>query len=157
MQRLLWFAALLTGCATPMGHPRVDFHGSAIAVVPFAEERASDGGLPVIVLSKNGVAGRFLVDTGSSGPMFTSRTIREWQLSVTEAEATARLADGTKARAQLVKNVTVNVSPEITLHWGEVYVSPENNADYFGMIDYNTLKKAHAVIDTRNRTITISP
>jgi len=152
----MFLLLLVSGCAAPLGHPKFEFHGSNSVSIPFEESAPSYGSLPVIQLSMNGVVGRFIVDTGASGPMFTMTAVREWHLSVSDASGSARMADGSKARAKLVRDVTLDVAPQITLHWGEVYVSPENNSPYFGMIDYHTLKGAHAVIDTSTKTITIT-
>jgi hypothetical protein len=155
--QFLLLLLLLSGCTAPAGHPKLVFHGSKGVSIPYEESPRSYGNLPVIQLSMNGVAGRFIVDTGSSGPMFTMTAVRQWHLSVSNATGSATLSDGRTARANLVKNVTLDVAPQITLHWNEVYVSPENNAPYFGLIDYHTLKGAHAVIDINTKTITITP
>jgi len=49
-------------------------------------------------------------------------------------------------------NITAQLAPGMRVHWPEVLVSGETN--FFGIIDYRTLKAANAVIDTKSKTIT---
>ncbi|MFO1478314.1 MAG: retropepsin-like aspartic protease [Verrucomicrobiota bacterium] len=153
---LLLLASLLAGCATPPAPPRVEFGDNNTLRIPLEETTRKYGSLPVIVLSMNGVPGRFVVDTGASGPMFTRTAVKAWHLKVSDSTGSARLADGTRARASLIEDVTLELAPRVRIHWKEVYLSPESDSPYFGLIDYHTLKAVNAVIDTGNKMITIS-
>ena len=51
-------------------------------------------------------------------------------------------------------NIVMELAPGFTVHWSEVLVSGEE--EFFGIVDYRTLKAANAVIDTRNRAITFT-
>lgn len=51
-------------------------------------------------------------------------------------------------------NIVAELAPGFTVHWPEVLVSWEEN--FFGIIDYRTLKEANAVIDTKRKTITVA-
>ena len=154
---LPWLWLLVAGCAAAPAPLQVEYRANHTIRIPFEETSRAYGSLPVIQLSMNGVPGRFVVDTGASGPMFTRTAVREWHLTVSDARGSARLADGSRAHARTVENVTLEFAPQVRIHWKEVYLSPEKDSPYFGLIDYHTLKAVNAVIDTGSRTITIAP
>ena len=159
MSKLYYFSLLflLTGCTTQMGHPKVEFHGSNCATIPIEEWSGGHGHVPVVQFSKDGVVGRFIVDTGASVSMFTMTAVRSWHLSASDVPNSLHLADGSHFDTKFVKNVTLDLErTSIRVHFDEAYVLP-GDLPYFGLIGYDFLKATHAVIDVDKSNIAFSP
>jgi Aspartyl protease len=111
-------------------------------------------GHPTVNVSINGVAGRMIVDTGATVPILNMTAVR--QCGITLSPESAKTGDfwGDKVGMRLARNITVRLAPDFTVHWPKVMVHPgeENN---FGILDYGTLRAGHAVIDTKQKTITV--
>jgi len=142
------------GCATQLNNSKIEFHEANGFSIPIEDNY---NGRPTIQLSMNGVAGRFIVDTGANSPVFTMTAVRQWHLSISDFSGHSILANGGTGNPKIITNVTVNVTPYQSLHWGTVYIYPDNNEPYFGYIDFRTLESGNAVIDTRNKTINFTP
>ena len=108
----------------------------------------------MIRASINGVSGQFIIDTGATIPILgveAARRCRFRPFWPSEKEPTNSFW-GEKIRMMKATNLVVELAPGVTVHWPEVLVSGETN--FFGIIDYRTLRAANAVIDTKNKTIT---
>ena len=55
----------------------------------------------------------------------------------------------------LATNITIRFTPQFSIHYKEVLVSPEHGDD-FGLLDFGTLRSAHAVMDMEQKTITVT-
>ena len=159
MKKLYYFSLLflLTGCATQMGHPKVGFRGSNCVTIPIEEWSGGHGHLPVVRFSKDGVVGRFIVDTGASVSMFTMTAVRAWHLSASDVPNSLHLADGSHFHTKCVKDVTLDLErTPIKVRFDEAYVL-SGDLPYFGLIGYDFLKATHAVMDIDKGNITFSP
>jgi hypothetical protein len=116
-------------------------------------------GRPVIVGSINGVRGRFLIDTGANEPVLTMKAIRECRIALSRgARLAASLGDDRPKQLRYVEgNVTVELDGA-SITWGSPSVAAGlGSDDWFGVIDYRTLKASKAVINLQEKTITLSP
>ncbi len=114
--------------------------------------------LPRITVSINGHQGEFLIDTGADGPAITQLCVDQCGIRTSGGEpkdVTLNLW-GTVIAADVAKNVEVQLHPDLTLRWSRVVVfRGELLNGIFGILDYNTLRAANAVIDVREKTITV--
>lgn len=63
---------------------------------------------------------------------------------------------GNVIATHIAENVTVQLHHDLTFRWSRVAVLKSKLFDdFFGVIDYETLKAANAVIDVPKKTITI--
>ena len=111
---------------------------------------------PFIRGSINGVAGNFVVDTGSFAPMLTIAAARSCGFQAfwpTSSENTNTFW-GEGIPMMKATNIVVELAPGFTVHWSEVLVSDQE--EFFGIVDYRTLKAANAVIDTKNKAISFT-
>ena len=111
---------------------------------------------PFILGSINGVSGWFLVDTGSETPILGIEAARRCKFDAFWPPVTDTTNSfwGERIRMMKATNIVVQLAPGLTIHWPEVLISGETN--FFGIIDYRTLKAANAVIDTKGKTITFT-
>ena len=111
---------------------------------------------PMIRASINGVSGQFIVDTGATIPLLGIEAARRCKFEAfwpPVGDETNQFW-GEKIRMMKATNLVVELARGLTVHWPEVLVTGETN--FFGIIDYRTLKTVNAVIDTRRKTITFS-
>jgi hypothetical protein len=111
---------------------------------------------PMIRASINGVSGHFMIDTGATIPILGIEASRRCKFKAfwpSASDYTHSFWDE-KIRMMKATNLVIELAPGVTVRWPEVLVTGETN--FFGIIDYATLKAANAVIDTRNKTITFS-
>jgi hypothetical protein len=126
----------------------------------------SDGGRmahdvhPIITGSINGVSGHFLIDTGASGQFLSMTAVRRCGITVTPSQRFSVDAWGNRIAMMVATNITVKFSHDVEIRWPLVMVLTSTNEDsidqdYFGILDYETLESAHAVLDTRHKTLII--
>ena len=148
--------ALLTGCqSTP--RPGVTIDSRKPITIPYSDTVGilRYEGHPVIRGSINGVSGNFVIDTGATIPILGIAAARECRFKPFWPPSSDRTNSfwGEKIVMMKATNIVAEFAPGFTVHWPEVLVSGEK--EFFGIIDYRTLKEANAVIDTRNKTVTV--
>lgn len=111
-------------------------------------------GHPTVDVSINGIAGRLIVDTGATVPILNMTAVRRCGIALSSEPAKTGDFWGDKVGMRLATNVTVRLAPNFTVHWPKVMVHP-GEEDHFGILDYGTLRAGHAVIDTKQKTITV--
>jgi hypothetical protein len=150
-------AGLMTGCHSPKA-PAVTHEGENTVRIPYTDTVGIFGypRHPFIRGSINGVSGYFLVDTGSETPILGIEAGRRCKFNAFWPPATDKTNSfwGESIRMMKATNIVAQLAPGVTVHWPEVLVSGETN--FFGIIDYRTLKEANAVIDIKNKTITFT-
>ena len=113
---------------------------------------------PRITVSINGHRGEFLIDTGADGPAVTQRCIDRCGIRTSAGEpgdVTLNLW-GTVIATDVAEDVAVQLHPDLTLRLSRVVVFRGELLDgIFGVLDYNTLRALNAVIDVRQKTITV--
>ena len=111
---------------------------------------------PVVRGSINGVSGNFVIDTGATIPILGIAAARKCRFEAFWPPASDPTNSfwGEKIRMMKATNIVAEFTPGFRVHWPEVLVSGET--EFFGIIDYRTLKEANAVIDTKNKTITVT-
>lgn len=62
---------------------------------------------------------------------------------------------GDKVGMKVATNITLQLAPNFTIHWPRVLIYPAEE-NHFGLFDYSTLQAGHAVIDTQQKTITMT-
>lgn len=144
------------------GRPTVRFVEGAEVVVSYIEiPRPPQRGCPTIEATLNGVKGVFLVDTGANGPILTGRAVRECGIDLTHAPSdTAAQMGGAQTGMKVVQNLTLEIketngSGVLTVGWAHALANSAES-EWMGVIDYKTLQRLNAVIDTKSRTITFS-
>lgn len=110
----------------------------------------------MIQASINGVSGPFMIDTGATIPILGIEAGRRCKFKTFWPPASDLTNSfwGEKIRMMKATNLVIELAPGVTVHWPEALVTGETN--FFGIIDYRTLKAVNAIIDTRNKTITFS-
>jgi hypothetical protein len=110
---------------------------------------------PIIRGSINGVSGNFIIDTGSAIPILSIACARQAGFKPFWPPASEKTNSfwGEKIRMMKATNIVAQFAAGFTVHWPEVLVSGEE--EFFGILDYRTLKSANAVIDLQNKTITV--
>ena len=116
---------------------------------------------PTIIGSINGVSGHFLIDTGASGQYLTMTAARRCGITVIPSQLSTVDAWGDRIPMMEATNITVKLSRDVEIRWPVVLVLTNDNEnsvnhDFFGILDYETLVSAHAVIDMNHKTLTIS-
>ena len=118
---------------------------------------------PTIEASINGVSGRFILDTGAASPSLTTTAVRRCGIAESRSSTIGVDTSGSEVPLMSATNVTVKLAPEFSIHFPTVLVLPTQldagsgtNQDFFGVLDYRTLRAGHAVLDTKNRTLTMS-
>jgi hypothetical protein len=145
----------LAGCAAPK--PSVMLASSDRVTIPY---RDNYGLLryeshPTVEATINGVTGPFIIDTGATTPMLTMTGVRRCGIALAPLTNTTAEFWGEKVSMKMATNVTVQLAPALTVQWRKVIVHPGFDA-FFGILDYGTLKAGHAVIDFKQKTITMS-
>jgi len=152
-----WAAGLITGCRSTKG-PAVTIHGSKSITIPYSDTVGilRYEGHPVVRGSINGVSGNFVIDTGATIPILGIAAARQCRFEPFWPPASERTNSfwGEKIRMMKATNIVAEFAPGFSVRWPEVLVSGEE--EFFGIIDYRTLKEANAVIDTKNKTITVT-
>jgi hypothetical protein len=150
-------AALITGCRSTK-RPAVTIDSRKPITMSYSD---TVGILryeshPVIRGSINGVSGNFVIDTGATIPILGIAAARECRFEAFWPPASERTNSfwGEKIRMMKATNIVAEFAPGFRVHWPEVLVSGEE--EFFGIIDYRTLKEANAVIDMKNKTITVA-
>jgi hypothetical protein len=126
----------------------------------------SDGGRmvhdvhPTIIGSINGVLGHFMIDTGASGQYLSMTAARRCGIAVTASQRFSVDASGNRIPLMQATNVTIKLSRDVEIYWPLVMVLESSNQDsmdqsFFGILDYETLVSAHAVLDTKHKTLTV--
>ena len=153
---MLSLGLLLSGCASSR-KPTFDLGGMNRVTIPFEVSGAflSFTGHPTVKGTINGVNGRFIIDTGAPGPLLTMTAVR--RCGIIACPSRSRGADmfGVQFPLKVATNITIRFTPQFSVHYAEVLVSPEEG-DHFGLLDYGTLRSAHAVMDMEQRTITLT-
>jgi hypothetical protein len=150
-------AALMTGCRSTK-RPAVTIDSRRPITIPYSD---TVGILryethPVVRGSINGVSGNFVIDTGATIPILGIAAARQCRFEPFWPPASDATNSfwGEKIRMMKATNIVAEFAPGFSVHWPEVLVSGEE--EFFGIIDYRTLKEANAVIDTKNKTITVT-
>ncbi|MGD0537824.1 MAG: aspartyl protease family protein [Verrucomicrobiota bacterium] len=158
---IITFVALLslglaaTGCVSSR-KPVFDLEGKSVTI-PFEVSGTflRFAGHPTVKAMINGVTGRFIIDTGAPGPILTTTAVR--RCGIVTFPSRSRGADmfGAVYPLSLATNITIRFTPQFSIHYKEVLVSPEHG-DNFGLLDFGTLRSAHAVMDMGQKTITVT-
>ena len=148
----LWMSSV--GCSSI--RRSVQFEKADAIVIPYEEGWA---GRPVVKGSINGVEGKFLIDTGATDPILTMRAVRECGLAVSPVTRRQGFVGDEIPREFRTVDSDVKVELEkAIITWGHPPVVVGVGSElWFGIIDYRTLKASHAVINVKDKTLTISP
>ena len=150
-------AALVCGCQSTK-KPSVTIGSSKPITISYSDTVGilRYEGHPVIRGSINGVSGNFVIDTGATIPILGIAAARECRFKPFWPPASDRTNSfwGEKIVMMKATNIVAEFAHGFSVHWPEVLVSGEE--EFFGIIDYRTLKEANAVIDTKNKTITVA-
>jgi hypothetical protein len=150
-------AGIVTSCRSP-NRPTVTHDGEKTITISYTDDGGPFGYArhPFIRGSINGVSGWFLIDTGSETPILGIEAARRCKFNAFWPRASDKTNSfwGESIRMMKATNISAQLAPGMTVHWPEVLVSGETN--FFGIIDYRTLKAANAVIDTKGKTITFT-
>jgi hypothetical protein len=118
---------------------------------------------PIIKASINGVSGYFVIDTGAMGPVLNSTAARRCGIAVMPSEGYIIGAGSGNVSMMQATNITVKFSQGFVIHWplvlvlqGELATPAGTNDNFFGILDYRTLRANHAVLDMKNKTITFT-
>jgi hypothetical protein len=143
-----------TGCVS---------HRVTIAYADWHYPPPVQGHQPVIDASINGVSGHFVIDTGAMGPVLTITAVHRCSIGVTSSHGSVVGADGDKMKMLEATNVTVRFSNNYVIHWPVILVLPNDlatppgmNGTLFGVLDYQTLRTHGAVMDMKQKTITLT-
>jgi hypothetical protein len=149
--------ALITGCRSTK-RPAVTIDSRKPITIPYSD---TVGILryethPVVRGSINGVSGNFVIDTGATIPILGIAAARKCRFEAFWPPASDATNSfwGEKIRMMKATNIVAEFGPGFTVRWPEVLVSGEE--EFFGILDYRTLKEANAIIDTKNKTITVA-
>lgn len=142
--------------------PTVRFLDSSAVEVSYIETPGlPQRGCPTIEATLNGVKGLFLVDTGANGPILTGRGVRDCGIDLSNAPSdTAFQMGGAKTGMKVVSGLTLEIKETggagvLTVRWAHVLANAADSP-WMGVIDYKTLQRLNAVIDTKAKTITFS-
>lgn len=145
-----------TGCSLTTHPPKIQFLESGRATWHLQHESPLAGGRPILEGGINGVNGPFIIDTGANVPHLTMTAVRRCHLSLSPGKTTyVDVNYAGRVTMKVVEDVTLVIHPRITVRWSIAVVDPVERS-YFGLIDYQTLKAMHAVIDIAGKTITVS-
>ena len=148
----------VTGCVSgPRPSVRLCIEGANQVTIPYTDAYGvlRYEGHPTIEVSINSVTGRFIIDTGATVPILNMTAVRRCGIQLSSEPAKTEDFWGDKVGMKLATNITVRLAPNFTVHWPKVLVHPGDDA-YFGILDYGTLKAGHAVMDMKQKTITIT-
>ena len=145
---------IVSGCAS---------HRVTISYVDVHYKPPAYGYQPIIEASINGVSGNFVIDTGAMGPALTKTAVSRCGIAVTPSQGYIVGAGGGNVRMMQATNVTVKISQDCAIHWPTVLVfsgdlaQPKGtNDNFFGILDYGSLRAHSAVLDMKQKTITLT-
>jgi hypothetical protein len=147
---------VFTGCAR-FPSPRVELHGTNTITIHYSDNY----GLrrfaqhPIIEATINGVTGPFVIDTGTTIPILTMTGARRCGISPSLQPALKGDTWGSEIDMKMATNVSLQLAPGFVVHWSKVLVHPGEDVT-FGTLDYGTLKAGHAVIDIKQKTLTMT-
>ena len=146
----------MPGCASNK-RPTFVFNGTNQVTIPYSETGAflHFAGLPTVTASINGVTGTFIIDTGAQGPLLTTTAVRRCGIFASPSADKGVGVWGEQFPLEVATNVTVQFTPNFAIHYSKIMVSPEKGNN-FGLLDYGTLRTAHAVVDMNQKTITLT-
>jgi len=152
----IWLSLAVTGCVSAP-KPSVMLTGASQVTIPYKDAYGFQRyeGHPTVDVSINDVAGRLIIDTGATVPILNMTAVRRCGLVLSSEPAKTGDFWGDKVGMKLATNVTVRLAPNFTVHWPKVMVHP-GEEDHFGILDYGTLRAANAVLDTKQKTITVT-
>ncbi len=97
------------------------------------------------------------------GPTLTPTAVQRCGLVTAPSNGFGIGVGGDKVSMMQVTNITVTFSPDLAIHWKHVMVLPADlylpqgtNGNFFDILDYQTLRNLHAVIDMKHKTITLT-
>ena len=148
-------STVITGCSSSP-KPSVSFVGINQVTIPY---RDTSGVFrfeehPHIMASINGVTGMFIIDTGATVPILTKMGARKCGIEVSSNRGTKLETWDGRGHAEVISNVTVRLTPQVAVTWKRAVLHP-GDAEFFGIIDYASLKAARALIDMERKTITL--
>src|SRR6185436_6180318 len=139
-------ASAATGCSSPK-RPTIIINSQKPITISYTDTLGPTlyEDHPFIRGSINGVAGNFLVDTGCFSPILSLTAARQCGFKAFWAPPSERTNKfwGEDLAMMKATNIVVELAPGFTVHWPEALVSGQEN--FFGIVDYRTLKAAHAV------------
>jgi len=136
----------------------VSFDGANQVTISYSDTNGFLYGHPGIEASINGVSGSLMIDTGTVAPLLSRQAVR--LCGIVLSPSPNQWWDGQRmVSMEMATNVTVRLTPNFAIHWPEVAVlstEDKRETNFFGFLDYGTLRAAHAVMDTNKKTITLS-
>ena len=114
-------------------------------------QQAPAPGIPTPTLGP----GPFVIDTGTTIPILTMTGARRCGISPSLQPAPKGDTWGSEIDMKMATNVSLQLAPGFIVHWPKVLVHPGEDVT-FGTLDYGTLKAGHAVIDIKQKTITMT-
>lgn len=156
------FAALAcvcawTGCASAPKSVVVSVDKNR-TTISFSEAGAFQpffAGHPSITGTLKGVSGRWIIDTGAPGPLLTKAAVRKCGITTLPSRSKGGDMWGKSFPLERATNVTIHFTSAFSVHYDEILVSPDKGP-HFGLLDYGTLRAAHAVINCERRTIEVT-
>lgn len=136
----------------------ISFEGTNSITLSYSDRKGFPYAHPRINAKINGVQGWFVIDTGTVMPLLSKQAVRRCGITVTASKDNL-VNRGHMLRMQVATNVTVRLAPDFSIHWGTVDVLPtedKRETNFFGFLDYGTMRAGHAVLDTKHKTITLS-
>ena len=143
-----------SGCALLPQQAALKFTDSTVVTIPYEEDMS---GRPVIEGSINGVHGKFLIDTGASVPLLTTRAVQQGKILLSSKTRLSKfIGDDAPSKFRRVEGDVILNLAKVNIIWSDVFVAPGlDREEWLGVIDYQTLKTAYAVIDVKKKTITL--
>src|ERR1035437_2360351 len=145
---------MVSGCAS---------HRVTISYVDVHSKPPAYGCQPIIEASINGVTGHFVIDTGAMGPTLTKTAVSRCGIAVTPSKGYIVGAGGGNIPMMQATNVTVRIWQGVAIHWPIVLVFPSGlpqppgtNDNFFGLLDYGSLRAHNAVLNMKHKTITLT-
>jgi hypothetical protein len=154
---------LATGCVSQRS--AVLFDGAGQITVAYVDTYSQPiyATRPTVEATINGVSGRFVVDTGAAGPSLTMTAVRRCGIAVAPSRVMGVDAWGGRVALLSATNIIVKLAPDFSIHWPAILVLPGEvdkqsgwDENFFGVLDYRTLRAGHAVIDMKQKTLTLA-
>jgi hypothetical protein len=118
---------------------------------------------PIIEATINGVSGHFLIDTGAMAPALSKTAVSRCGLAVTPSKGYITGAEGGNITMMQATNVTVRFSQGVAIHWpivlvfsGDIPQPAGTNDTCLGVLDYGSLRAHGAILDMKQKTITLT-
>lgn len=147
-------------CHFRFERPRALFVSKQAAVISYVDAPGWRG-YPMLEASINGVNGLCLVDTGSNTPILSAQGVRACGIDLSQAKGKTQATwESAKTPMKEITNVTLRIMDgngvEIaSVRWPHVLAN-HNEHPWMAIIDLPTLERLNAIINTKERTITIS-